>query len=108
MPHDVSLCLFRVLQGALQNALIHSGAQHVEVLLRRPSNEIYLIVRDSGIGFDLNDAAKEPRLGLAIMKERLKLVNGEFSVQSQPGRGTTIQARVPLHAKIDSAEEPDK
>jgi PAS domain S-box-containing protein len=101
---DVSLCLFRVLQGALQNALSHSGSQRVEVLLRGGLNEVYLTVRDSGIGFDVDDAAKAPQLGLAIMKERLKLVDGEFSVQSQRGRGTTIQARVPLRAKIDSAE----
>ena len=104
LPQDVSLCLFRVLQGALQNALSHSGSQRVEVLLRGGSNEVYLTVRDSGIGFDADDAANAPRIGLAIMKERLRLVDGEFSVQSQRGRGTTIQARVPLHAKIDTAE----
>jgi PAS domain S-box-containing protein len=104
LPQDVSLCLFRVLQEALQNALSHGGSHRVEVLLRGGSNEVYLTVRDSGVGFDVDDAANTPRLGLAIMKERMKLANGEFSVQSQRGRGTTIQARVPLHAKIDSAE----
>jgi PAS domain S-box-containing protein len=104
LPQDVSLCLFRVLQGALQNALSHSGSQRVEVLLRGETNEVYLTVRDSGIGFDVDAAANTPRIGLAIMKERLRLIDGEFSVQSQHGRGTTIQARVPLHAKIDSTE----
>jgi PAS domain S-box-containing protein len=104
LSQDVSLCLFRVLQGALQNALSHSGSQRVEVSLRGGSNEVYLTVRDSGIGFDVDDAANAPRMGLAIMKERLRLVDGEFSVNSQRGRGTTIQVRVPLHAKIDSAE----
>jgi PAS domain S-box-containing protein len=104
LAQDVSLCLFRVLQGALQNALSHSGSQRVEVLLRGESNEVYLTVRDSGIGFDVDDAPNTPRIGLAIMKERLRLVDGEFSVRSQPGRGTTIQARVPLHPKIDSTE----
>jgi len=103
LPQDVSLCLFRVLQGALQNALSHSGSQHVQVLLRLGSNEVYLTVRDSGVGFNVDDTANAPRLGLAIMKERLKLVDGEFFVQSQRGHGTTVQARVPLHAKIDSA-----
>jgi len=104
MRPDVSLCLFLVLQGALQNALSHSGSQRAEVLLRGGSNEVYLTVRDSGVGFDVDDAASGPRLGLAIMKERMKLVGGELSVQSQPGRGTTVQARVPLHVAIDSAE----
>lgn len=104
LPQDVSLCLFRVLRGAVEIALSHGGSQRVEVSLRGGSNEVYLTVQDSGIGFDVDDAANAPRIELAIMKERMKLVNGEFSVQSQRGRGTTIQARVPLHAKIDSAE----
>jgi len=105
LPQDVSLCLFRVLQGALQNALSHGGSQRVEVLLRGDgSREVHLTVRDSGISFDVDDAPNAPELGLAIMKERLKLVHGEFSVQPQRGHGTIIEARVPLPAKVDSAE----
>lgn len=104
LPQDVSLCLFRVLRGAVEIALSHSGSQRVEVLLRGGSNEVYLTVGDSDIGFDVDNAANAPRIELAIMKERMKLVNGDFSVQSQRGRGTTVQARVPLHAQIDSAE----
>jgi len=104
LPLDVSLCLFRVLQETLQNALSHTGSQSIEVLLRNESNEVCLTVQSRGVGFDFEDSAKAPPLGLAIMKERLKLVDGEFSVQSQVGRGTTIQARVPLRTKIDSAE----
>jgi signal transduction histidine kinase len=76
----------------------------LEVSLRRGSKDVYLTVRDSGIDFDVDNAANAPRIELAIMKERMKLVNGGFSVQSERGSGTTIQARVPLHAKIDSAE----
>ncbi|HEV2730395.1 MAG TPA: ATP-binding protein [Terriglobales bacterium] len=104
LPQDVSLSLFRVLQGALQNALSHGGSQRLEVLLKGGSNEVFLTVRDSGIGFDLEDVAKAPRLDLAIMKEQLAMVGGEFSIQSQRGKGTTIQACVPLTAKSGSAE----
>ena len=102
LPQDVSLCLFRVLRGAVEITLSHSGSQRVEVLLRGGSNEVYLTVRDSGIGFDVDNAANAPRIELAIMKERMKLVNGELTVQSQRGHRTTMQARVPLHAEIDS------
>jgi signal transduction histidine kinase len=52
LPEEISLCLFRVLQEALQNAAKHSGARHFEVALRRESNQICLMVRDQGIGFD--------------------------------------------------------
>jgi PAS domain S-box-containing protein len=96
LPPDISLCLFRVLQEALRNAIKHSGAEHVEVGLWRTPDEIHLAVSDRGIGFD-SKAAKESRgLGLVSMEERLKLLKGSISIESQPNRGTTIHARLPL------------
>jgi PAS domain S-box-containing protein len=103
LPKDLSLYLFRVLQGALQNALSDSGSHRLEVSLMGGSNEVLLTVRDSGVDFDL-DVAKAPRLGLAIMKEQLAMVGGELSIQSQPGHGTTFQARVPLRTNADSEQ----
>jgi PAS domain S-box-containing protein len=93
---DISLCLFRVLQEALQNSAKHSGARHIEVRLWATSNEIHLMVRDSGIGFDNEAAKRRGGLGLISMEERLKLLQGTFSVESEPEGGTTIRARVPL------------
>jgi PAS domain S-box-containing protein len=102
VPPDISLCLFRVLQEALHNSAKHSGVRHFEVRLWGTSDEIHLTVRDSGAGFD-REAAKESRgLGLISMEERLKLLNGTFSIESQPKRGTTIHARVPLSSESDS------
>jgi signal transduction histidine kinase len=100
---DISLCLFRVLQEALHNAAKHSGVRQFEVRLWGTSDEIHLTVTDSGAGFD-REAAKESRgLGLISMEERLKLVNGTLSIDSQPKRGTTINARVPFDSSSDSA-----
>ena len=96
LPKEASLCLFRVLQEAIQNATKHSGSQHFEVLLSGGSNEIELTVRDSGIGFDPQEAMRGRGLGLTSIRERLKLVNGNLSIDSQLQHGTTIQARVPL------------
>ncbi len=55
-----------------------------------------MTVSDSGIGFDWQDAMNHRGLGLVSMRERLRLVKGELSVQSAPGRGTVVLARVPL------------
>jgi signal transduction histidine kinase len=104
MPDDVSLCLFRVLQGALQNALAHSGSQTINVFLRGDPNGIQLTVQDAGVGFDMEDASKAPAIGIAIMKERVKLAGGKFAVESQRGRGTTIRAHVPLVGGMVSVE----
>jgi signal transduction histidine kinase len=99
---DISLCFFRVLQEALHNSAKHSGVRHFEVRLWGTSDEIHLTVNDSGAGFD-REAAKTSRgLGLISMEERLKLVNGTLSIDSQPKRGTTIHARVPIVSGSDS------
>ena len=96
VPPDVSLCLFRVLQEALHNAAKYSGVRHFDAELRASSDAIDLTVRDSGLGFDPKAAIKGRGLGLISMQERIKLVKGEFSVDSQLNRGTTIHARVPF------------
>ena len=98
VPSDISLCLFRVLQEALHNAVKYSGVRHFDAELRESSDAIYLTVRDSGSGFDVKEATKSSGLGLISMAERVTLVNGELSIDSQPKRGTTIHARVPLSA----------
>jgi PAS domain S-box-containing protein len=99
---ELSLCFFRVLQEALHNSAKHSGVRHFEVRLWGASDEIHLTIRDSGAGFELEEARKGRGLGLISMEERLKLLNGTFSIESQPQRGTTIHARVQLRSGSDS------
>jgi signal transduction histidine kinase len=103
LPEEVSLCLFRVLQEALQNAARHSAAKHFEVALRRGSNQIHLMVRDQGIGFDIEDSINSRGIGLTSMRERLKLVCGELEIESRLQIGTTIHARVPVNPEMKSA-----
>ena len=96
LPQEVGLCLFRVLQEALNNAVKHSGVKRIEVRLQEESDEIHLIVSDSGRGFDVEAVRQAKGLGLTSMRERVRLVNGTISVQSKPMGGTTIHVRVPL------------
>lgn len=108
VPHDISLCLFRVLQEALHNAVKHSGASRFEVELRGTSGALHLHVRDFGAGFDPKSALKGGGLGLTSMRERLKLVDGDLIIESQPGRGATIHASVPLGLRSASARAGGK
>jgi signal transduction histidine kinase len=103
LPKEISLCLFRVLQEALQNAIKHSGSRQFHTSLTGGANEIELTVHDSGVGFEPEEAIKGRGLGLTSMKERLKLVQGKLSIDSKPQRGTTIHARVPVIPKTMSA-----
>jgi len=96
IPAEVSLCLFRILQEALHNAARHSGAAQFRVELYGAAHEIRLKVSDQGVGFDWKAVMSGPGLGLISMRERVQLVKGEFSIESAHGRGTTIEARIPL------------
>jgi PAS domain S-box-containing protein len=104
LSKEISLCLFRVLQESLQNAVKHSGVRDFKLELFGTPREIQLIVKDLGVGFDQQDTMNRHGLGLISMRERLQLVGGEFSVKSEPGHGTTICACVPLREEhISSA-----
>jgi PAS domain S-box-containing protein len=96
LPPDVSLCFYRVLQEALQNVLKHSLSRRAHVSLGSHINTISLTVQDSGAGFDPHEAIRGSGLGLTSMKERLKVVGGQLSIQSERGHGTTIHAVVSL------------
>lgn len=90
---DVSLCLFRVLQESLRNAIRHSGVRQFAVELSGEPRTVALSVCDGGAGFNPN-ALTSSGLGLISMRERLKLVNGELTIDSGGG-GTVVRARVP-------------
>jgi len=96
LPPAVSLCVYRVLQEALQNAVKHSASRHAHVSLNGQVDTITLTVKDSGAGFDPHEAMRGAGLGLTSMKERLKVLGGQLSIHSERGRGTLIQAVAPL------------
>jgi PAS domain S-box-containing protein len=95
LSKEVALCLFRVLQEALNNAVKHARAHEVAVALRATPSEIQLSVTDRGVGFD--PVATHHGLGIISMTERLNLVAGQIRIDSFPGAGTTVHVRVPLH-----------
>ncbi len=97
LPLDLTLCLFRVVQEALQNAHKYSHARHVGVDLRGGSGGVTLTISDDGVGFDV-DAAWGKGLGLISMGERLEAVGGTFKISSAPGEGTKVNVFVPLSA----------
>jgi signal transduction histidine kinase len=98
IPKDVTLCLFRIVQEALRNVVKHSGALEVNVELSGLGDRIELRVSDSGIGFDPESEKGRGGLGLLSMSERLRLIGGDLTVESEPSHGTRIRVRAPLPA----------
>jgi len=98
LPVEIELALFRVLQEATVNAVVHSGAPEIWVSMRGTAAEVRLQVVDRGVGFETERAVSSGGVGLVAMRERLKLVNGSSTIESSPGEGTRVDAWVPLRA----------
>jgi signal transduction histidine kinase len=96
LPAAQEEALLRVAQEALHNALRHSGAQHVEVTLHKRGPDTVLRVTDDGSGFDPTAVRRAGRhLGLVSMRDRASGVGGSLTVESAPGKGTTIEMEAP-------------
>lgn len=95
-PEDVSLCLFRIVQEALSNVVKHSAAREARVTLTEAGDRIDLRIEDSGIGFDPKSPQRTATLGLISMRERVRLVGGQFSIESEPSVGARIRVQVPI------------
>ena len=91
------------MQEALNNITKHAQAKDVYIQLEYQPKYVVVSVRDDGIGFDLDmvrmSRARRPSLGLAGMRERAALLGGEVIIQSSPGQGTLVEAKLPLQSE---------
>jgi PAS domain S-box-containing protein len=99
IQEPLKILIYRILQEALNNVAKHSHAGQVKVSLRSVNNEIELVIKDNGRGFDLSEAYavdfQERGVGLESIKERTAILGGSLDIQTQPGQGTTIRVAWP-------------
>jgi two-component system CheB/CheR fusion protein len=90
--------LYRITQEALNNTMKYAHATRADVLLERRDNQVVLIIEDDGVGFNLKELEGDVQKGMGLigMRERAQLVGGSLEIESKPGEGTTIFARVPV------------
>ncbi|MCL5038495.1 MAG: histidine kinase [Firmicutes bacterium] len=96
---EIETALYRIIQEALTNVARHSGGQNVSVVLEGREDSITAIVEDDGQGFNVEEtlsAAPRQQLGLFGMKERAALIGGTLTLESSPGKGTTVFVKIPL------------
>ncbi len=96
LPTSLSLSMYRFTQEALTNVAKHAQAQRVSVLMRSDDNVLTLDIADDGRGFHYEPEAGGPGVGLVSMQERTDLLGGVLDIDSVPGRGTRLVARVPI------------
>ena len=97
VPGPVALAVYRITQEALQNVAKHAGAAHAVVSLTLADDALHLTVSDVGAGMDAKIRGVQSGLGLLSIKERARLVNGKFELESRPNQGTTLRVSIPLH-----------
>jgi signal transduction histidine kinase len=97
-PIEIRIVIYRFVQEALTNVSKHANASSVSVMIGRHDQMLEVSVEDDGSGFDAEafDSSNKDGLGLLGMRERLALLCGEFLIESSPGRGTTVFARIPV------------
>lgn len=99
---EVEVNLFRWVQGVVGNIMQHSRAKNVTISLQKKNSDLEICIKDDGQGFDvskigkMNNKKKRHGIGLMILKERIRLVNGDCSIHSEPGKGTRAYAEIPL------------
>lgn len=97
LPIEIETALFRIVQESLTNVVLHARASRVDVLLNLTGGCISAVVEDDGVGFIPGPAAIQDHLGLFGMQERVEMLGGTLTVESGPGKGTTVKAEVPIH-----------
>lgn len=109
ISRDGALALFRIVQEAITNAVLHSGGRHVEVVFQSTLRGLLTEIRDDGRGFDVRDlfTGTDPNLGVTGMRERAVYVGGTFSVDSAPGQGTRVRALIPWTRMPPAMAEPE-
>jgi PAS domain S-box-containing protein len=97
--------LFRVLQESLTNVIRHANATHVHIELQREGKGLAMKIADNGIGIYQNRRKSVNSFGLIGVEERIHALNGEFSISSTPGQGTTLMIYIPLESRDESASQ---
>ena len=96
VPREAAVCLYRITQEALRNVAKYSRAQQAWVEINQEGNEIRLRIEDKGVGFDSTIPMAGKCLGLISIRERVQLLSGSVTIKSAPGKGTSVEVRVPV------------
>ena len=91
----LQISIFRIIQEACNNAVVHSKGNVLQVKFKKEVNDYYLFIKDNGVGFQGEAEHKSNHYGLSIMKERAQLLGGKLDIQSDEG-GTKITVRIPI------------
>ena len=97
LPANIAITLFRIFQESCTNVARHAEASEVSVTLRTADKKLELQISDNGRGFIVKSIENKKTLGILGMRERMTIINGEYNIESSPGKGTKVRVSVPLN-----------
>ncbi len=92
---EISIAIYRIVQEGINNIIKHAYAKNVDVQVIDKGDEIYLLLKDDGRGFNMEEIQKKSGFGIRNMKERATLLNGNLEIHTSPGMGTVIEVNIP-------------
>lgn len=105
-PAQVETTAYRLIQEGLTNVARHGQVDRAHVHLEASDSLLRLMVVDEGVGFDSSELDRQISTGLAGMRERAFLLGGQFTIETSPGKGTRLEASLPLDARLERRDQP--
>lgn len=102
LPDPIETALYRIVQEALTNVARHAQAKSVSVLVERRHQDVVTVIEDDGKGFDIDQIHNDGHLGLVGIRERAELLGGSLTIESNPGRGTSLYIQLPLFLSLNT------
>lgn len=96
VPSDIALAMYRIVQEGLNNAVKHAKGSNIYIFLERTDGSLHLMIRDTGVGFDPEKIKHKEGLGLSSIRERVRLIDGQFTIETKEGKGTSVEVIAPL------------
>jgi signal transduction histidine kinase len=98
LSSEAETAIYRIVQESLTNVVLHARAKLVDVLISQRNDYVVATIEDNGVGFLPTTLSVGDHLGLFGMRERVEMLNGRFTIESSPGKGTTVNVEIPSNA----------
>lgn len=108
LPAPIALLLYHIAKEGVMNALKHARATNMWLTVKPEGDEVSLVLRDDGVGFDAEAPEPEGHYGLTMMRERAAVGGGTYDIESAPGEGTTVKVRFPTSWLQEDSPERER
>jgi PAS domain S-box-containing protein len=96
LSQDKEIAIFRIIQEFINNSIKHASAKNIEIIFRFNDSDIFVLLKDDGIGFDIDESINKSGMGLKNIFSRARSYNGNLKISSESGKGTIYDLMIPV------------